>query len=132
MEPELDWLLRWRKQEKEPCPFPQYDYVIVQDVNLTPDIITRAVVNLNRGDYWRPLDLRHYQNSPPQAETGIEHYSPGLIVNILHSISKLKIDEFGELEAWFDDSQYPEVSTGFIPGSFTRELLELIERHLAK
>jgi hypothetical protein len=59
-------------------------------------------------------------------------YSPEKIVEILHSITKLNIDEFGELEVWFDDIQYPSVSAAFIPGSFTRELLELIAEHLAK
>jgi hypothetical protein len=62
-------------------------------------------------------------------ETGVMKYSPEKIVEILHSVKKFSVKD-GELDTWFQDSQYPEGIRGFIPGSFTRELLELIERHL--
>lgn len=56
-------------------------------------------------------------------------HSPEKIVEILHSIKKFSIED-GELDTWFEDSQYPEGIRGFMPNSFTRDLLELIERHL--
>jgi hypothetical protein len=126
MESKLDWLLRWRKQSKEPCPFPKNEYVIVQDITLTPDIITRAVCNLHKEDYWRPLNLNHYTD---ELEKEKHSHSPEMIVKILHSITKLHIDEFGELEVWFDGEKNPSVSTAFSPGTFTRQLIELIEDH---
>lgn len=52
------------------------------------------------------------------------------IIEILHSISKVKVD--GDLEVWFNQDEDPEAITSFIPGSFTRELLELIEKHLVE
>lgn len=52
------------------------------------------------------------------------------IIEILNSIEKLSVED-GELDTWFKDSTTgPEAITGFIPGSFTRELLELIEKHM--
>jgi hypothetical protein len=59
----------------------------------------------------------------------IDRHSPEKIVEILHSITKLDIIG-GELEVWFDNGEHSEVCTSFIPGSFTRKLLELIESHL--
>lgn len=66
-------------------------------------------------------------------------YSPEEIVNILHSIRKLSIDECGELDTRFADSNVAggisHITEGihsFQPGSFTRELLELIQTHLTK
>jgi len=56
-------------------------------------------------------------------------HSPEEIIQILHSISKLSTSD-GELDTWFTDSQYPMVPREFVPGSFTRELLDLIEDHL--
>ena len=56
-------------------------------------------------------------------------HSPEKIVEILHSIKNFSIED-GELDTWFEDSQYFEGIRGFIPNSFTRDLLELIERHL--
>lgn len=56
-------------------------------------------------------------------------FSPEDIVDILHSVSRLSIED-GELDAFFDDSQEPMGIREFIPSSFTRQLLELIERHL--
>ncbi len=56
-------------------------------------------------------------------------YSSEDIVKILHSIKKFSVED-GELDTWFEDSEYAEGVRGFIPGSFTRELLELVERHL--
>lgn len=55
--------------------------------------------------------------------------SPEEIVQILHSIKTLIIED-GELDTWFQDSTCGEGIRGFIPGSFIRELLELIEDHL--
>jgi hypothetical protein len=51
------------------------------------------------------------------------------IVELLHSIKKLSVDG-GYLEAWFDKDQYGSSITSFIPDSFTRDLLELIEYHI--
>jgi hypothetical protein len=63
-----------------------------------------------------------------------EHtYTPETIVKILHSIKTLSM-ESGELETtFFNEGTAPdEISCirAFHPGSFTRELLELIEDHL--
>jgi hypothetical protein len=51
------------------------------------------------------------------------------IIKLLHSINRLSVAD-GHLEVWIND----EVSTisEFISGSFTRELLELIEDHMLK
>jgi hypothetical protein len=57
--------------------------------------------------------------------------TPEDIVKILHSITKVEIDQ-GELDTYFEDDKNPSGIRGFIPGSFTRELLELIEEHLLK
>jgi hypothetical protein len=53
------------------------------------------------------------------------------VLGILRTISNLSV-ESGELEVWFDDAYYnlPESIHSFIPDSFTRCLLELIESHL--
>jgi len=51
------------------------------------------------------------------------------IVKILHSITKVELGE-SELDVWFDSDNFPCVSRSFVPGSFTRELLELIEKHM--
>lgn len=60
----------------------------------------------------------------------MEKHSPEKIIEILRSIEKLSVDD-GELDTLFVDSTSgPESISGFIPGSFTRELLELIEKHL--
>jgi hypothetical protein len=62
----------------------------------------------------------------------MEKHSPEKIIEILRSIDKLTIDSNGELDTLFIDSTSgPEGITEFIPGSFTRELLELIEWHLS-
>lgn len=55
--------------------------------------------------------------------------TPKEIVAILHSISSLDIVD-DELEVYFDDDKYQSKITGFIPDSFTRQLLELIEDYL--
>ena len=61
----------------------------------------------------------------------IEKHSPEKIIEILRSIDKLTLNSNGELDTLFVDSICgPEGISGFIPGSFTRELLELIEWHL--
>jgi hypothetical protein len=52
------------------------------------------------------------------------------IIVILHSINGLSMDESHELDVLFDDEPIPCVSREFIPGSFTRELVELIEKHM--
>ena len=66
----------------------------------------------------------HFVHPPPP-----ERHSPEKIIEILRSITKLEITKTGELDTWFDVS-YPESINSFVPGSFTRELLELIESHL--
>jgi hypothetical protein len=57
--------------------------------------------------------------------------SPEEIITILHSIRCVKID-CNELEAYFEESTIPETIPSFIPGSFTRELLELIDKHIIR
>jgi hypothetical protein len=59
----------------------------------------------------------------------IDRHSPEKIIEILRSITKLEITKIGELDIWFDQ-EFPESVNSFVPGSFTRELLELIESHL--
>lgn len=59
-------------------------------------------------------------------------YSPEEIVGILHSIETLYVGD-GYLEVRFKETKLDsggESISSFIPGSFTRELLELIEDHL--
>ena len=63
----------------------------------------------------------------------VDGHSPEKIVEILHSITKVSLDESLELDTWFDGKVGNgdiEGINGFIPNSFTRELLELIEKHL--
>jgi len=57
--------------------------------------------------------------------------TPEEIVKIMHSILEVDVDE-GYVEVLFDDSGVygPSNKNSFIPGSFTRKLLELIEEHL--
>ncbi len=54
---------------------------------------------------------------------------PEDIVKILHSITELSIAN-GELDVWFDKNPNPSSPSSFVPESFTRDLLELIELHL--
>jgi ribosomal protein L40E len=57
--------------------------------------------------------------------------TPEEIVKILNSIVQVNVDD-GYIEVLFDDSgNYgPSSKEAFVPGSFTRKLLELIEDHL--
>lgn len=55
--------------------------------------------------------------------------SPKEIIEILHSIEKLSVED-GELDTWFKDTEFPMVTREFIPESFTRQLLDLIEGYL--
>jgi hypothetical protein len=57
--------------------------------------------------------------------------TPEQIVEVLHSIKRLSI-ESGELDTWFENGylNIPETIRSFVPGSFTRRLLELIEGYL--
>lgn len=65
-----------------------------------------------------------------RAALTMEKHSPEKIVEILHSIKELSVKD-GELNVLFVDSTAGwESIPGFIPGSFTRKLLELIEDHL--
>lgn len=50
-------------------------------------------------------------------------------LELLHSIKRFSVAD-GFLEAWFEDDECSSSITEFIPGSFTRELLELIEDHI--
>ena len=59
----------------------------------------------------------------------IEQDTPEQIIEILRSIQKVSLYENKYLDVWFNDS-YPVSISSFIPGSFTRQLLELIEQHL--
>jgi hypothetical protein len=64
-----------------------------------------------------------------QHKEEIEHHSPEEIIGILRSITKLSIVD-DKLEACFENGCHPESIPSFIPKSFTRKLLELIEEHL--
>lgn len=56
--------------------------------------------------------------------------TPEEIIKILRSISRVEIDEHGVLSAFFEKDQTGNSINGFIPGTFTRELLALIEAEL--
>lgn len=61
-------------------------------------------------------------------------YTPEEIIETLHSIKKLSVKD-GELDVWQKETEkdYPHNASGissFIPGSFTYDLLCLIEEHL--
>lgn len=53
--------------------------------------------------------------------------TPEEIIKILKSIDNLVLDKDGCLEVFTNKGSHGEVITSFIPGSFTRELLTLIE-----
>lgn len=53
------------------------------------------------------------------------------LIKLLHSISRLSVQS-GELEIWFEGDANPYSIREFENGSLTRELLELIERHLLR
>lgn len=57
-------------------------------------------------------------------------YSPEEIVEILHSIIEVKLDTSGEIEAKLAGDPLTNSLRSFSYGSFTRELLELIEDHI--
>jgi len=59
-------------------------------------------------------------------------YTPKQIIQILRSIENISFDISGEMDIQFDGDLNSCVIHSFIPGSFTRELLELIEKHLTK
>jgi len=59
--------------------------------------------------------------------------SPQGIIEILHSISNIKINEetsIKEIDFYFNSSTEPMTASEFIPDSFTRQLCELIENYL--
>jgi len=66
-------------------------------------------------------------NQPPPPD----RHSPEKVIEILRSITKLEIDPEGFLDVWFEGGTSAESPNSFIPGSFTRELLVLIEEHLS-
>lgn len=51
----------------------------------------------------------------------------GQILELLHSIDKLILEKNDDIEVQFKDENHPESLHSFVPGSFTRKLLELIE-----
>lgn len=55
--------------------------------------------------------------------------TPEQIIEILHSITKVSVKD-KELDVWFNNDPNMSGLRGYIPGSFTRELLELIEWHM--
>jgi len=55
--------------------------------------------------------------------------TPEEIVEILHSITKVSIED-GELILRQYSDQYPACIRSFIPGSFTHQLLKMIEDYL--
>lgn len=57
-------------------------------------------------------------------------YTPEEIVDILQSIERVEVVG-DELEIYLKgDTTGASVYTGFVPGSFTRELMELIYHHM--
>lgn len=61
--------------------------------------------------------------------------TPAEIIQILHSIKDVRLDKDGEIEVLFDppSTTFPdgwEPNAGFNYGSFTQDLLLLIEGHL--
>lgn len=61
--------------------------------------------------------------------------TPAQIIELLHSIQDVRLDADGELEVKFKDPDPVwkdgwEANAGYIPGSFTQELLLLIEAAL--
>ena len=56
-------------------------------------------------------------------------HTPEEIVQILHSISKLSTKD-KELDTWFGNEPHASGIHSFVPESFTRQLLELIEDYL--
>ena len=52
---------------------------------------------------------------------------PSKIVEILHSIKDVKIEDDGDVVVYFNDSEEGFVVREFNRNSFTRELIELIE-----
>jgi hypothetical protein len=52
------------------------------------------------------------------------------IVKILHSITRVEVDTCNNLDTWFEDGVVPSGINSFRQGSFTKELLELIEKHM--
>lgn len=61
----------------------------------------------------------------------MKKYTPEQILEILKSISKINLDGNGILEVQYTDTG-DEVFTisEYVKGSFTRELLELIDRYI--
>jgi hypothetical protein len=53
------------------------------------------------------------------------------ILLLLHSITDLSIHD-GPLDVWYNHQPEPFTATEYKAGSFTRELLELIEKHLTR
>lgn len=58
-------------------------------------------------------------------------HTPETIIQVLHSITEVKLNSDGEVDAWFDGEADASGKREFEYGSFTRELLELIEEHLS-
>lgn len=52
-----------------------------------------------------------------------------LIINLLHAFTRFEIVG-GELDAYFDGDDVPTSHREYVPGSFTKELLLLIEKHM--
>lgn len=57
--------------------------------------------------------------------------SPEAIVELLHSFEKFEFAD-GQLTFWVKDDPIEYAITGYQPGSFTRDLLELIQDYLSK
>lgn len=59
-------------------------------------------------------------------------YTAKQIIYCMSLIKNIKLDNDGCLEAWINNDSYSSSINSYEPGSFTRELLELIEKHLEK
>jgi hypothetical protein len=56
--------------------------------------------------------------------------SPAMILEILHSFVEVELDDDGCVLVWEKGASHASYITSFVPGSFTYELLALIEHHL--
>lgn len=69
-------------------------------------------------------------NNEQKPKTIHLQYTPEQIITILHSIKKVALEEDGCIEVWMDEDICGASARSFEWGSFTRELLALIEEYL--
>lgn len=110
-------------------PASQFTFFLSQPDNLSARWKNKFFIWDRRG--W-VLDPEYAPKVPPRSDVGTDNRMICNVENtleLLHSIKRLSV-EGGYLEAWFEDDEYGSSITSFIPGSFTREVLELLEDHI--